>query len=362
MSQRDETLVSLEQYAGVTTALSEGFPLNAILEQERIRASAWEEASRLWPKAVAKSTELFLELIEKRRVAEDCLGRAISPLDDDPAAWMGLLGALSTSDDRGALMSGLCISAADVSRLGRNWDKKTREDPELRKKLEEHASTATPPAVVEAGPRELRPFPWTPKGALDEDANQERSPLSTDIRDAQAPLVQLASFQLSSEAAMLPATVDPDATQPPVAAPPRSLPFRKGPVVTPVAHELKEQSGETAFGTIAAISKESVAVDQTMLMSSPYAQKPVTPFERSPTPEGDGDFSIERYAALRAELMVRGEEDLATLQSFGLPSIAALMKLRARFAALFAKDRGAQEKFMRALTERTHAARRHRTT
>lgn len=386
--------VSLEQFAGVGAALAEKLPLPEILTQEQIESEAWPKAERAWRQALVESTDLQLTYMDKRRTAEDCLARKLDPVDREPHAWAGLLSAV-THGDRNAVLAKLGLTMTDVARLGRSWRRKAAEDAAVAEQLADTDKAALP-AAVKAEEAKLRPFPWTPAPPqVAEQKARELEPSAEPFEgSSESPKQVQASFQIAAVAGANEPDFDPDATQAPVAAAPRSLPFRKGPVVTPPAHELAEQSGETSFGTIAALSKESVGVDETVLIRSPYAQKPATPFSgtttqerlaavaaapeektedqsgatmmapspfaaNAPTPferpatASEEDFTIERYAALRAELMVHGEEHLPTLQSYGLPSVAALMRLRARFAAVFARDRGAQDEFMRALSAHT---------
>jgi hypothetical protein len=157
--------VSLEQLAGVQAACADGIVLDAVLAQEAIAAEAWHEAERAWRVALAGSAELQLALVQKRRIAEDALARAIDPLDDDPAAWVGLLGALALAPDSAAVLEPLGLSAGDVSRLGRAWGRKAAADPALGKRLGELAATAQAPATVRAEPLVLRRFPWSPEAA-----------------------------------------------------------------------------------------------------------------------------------------------------------------------------------------------------
>ncbi len=80
-----ETLggITLEQFAGVTGAHAEGISLDEVLAQEQIDAGAWPAAKRLWTKAIAESVSLQVQLHRARRVVQDCLVRAIRPLQED---------------------------------------------------------------------------------------------------------------------------------------------------------------------------------------------------------------------------------------------------------------------------------------
>lgn len=155
--------LTIEQYAGVTTALREELPLEAILAQEQIEPSAWEHAERVWREAIGNAPDLHLQLIQAQRVAEDSLARKIDPLSDDPAAWAGLLGALAISDSPMTVLGPLGLNVNDLGRLGRQWKRKVSADPKLAQELAAHAGKAPAPTNVRVEPVALKPFPWTPK-------------------------------------------------------------------------------------------------------------------------------------------------------------------------------------------------------
>lgn len=154
--------VRLDQYAGVTAALAEGIPLRDVLAQERIDEAAWPPADRAWKETLVEAPDLHLRFTRLQRQAGDCLSRRIEPLDEDPAAWAGLLGALTLADDPDGVLRSLGLRMTDVGRLGRRWRGKAEKDPAVADRLTALAGAAKPPAQVRCGPTELRPFPWTP--------------------------------------------------------------------------------------------------------------------------------------------------------------------------------------------------------
>jgi hypothetical protein len=166
--------VRLEQLAGVQAAVAEGIPLAAVLAQEGISETEWPAAERVWRQAIASSPELQISLVHKRREAEDALARPIDPLDADPEAWVGLLGALALALDMGSVLEPLGLRVTDVSRLGRAWSRKAAADPELSKKLVSLAATARAPTSVRADPLVLKPFPWTPQQHEGETAREPK--------------------------------------------------------------------------------------------------------------------------------------------------------------------------------------------
>lgn len=155
--------VRLEQHAGVSAALAEGIALDEVLAQEEIAKSDWDAANPRWRSALVASPDMQAKYVQKRRVAEDALGRAVKPVDDDPEAWAGLLGAVNLADDSREVLDPLGLRASDLARLGRAWTKKAKADPEVQKKLTDAAGKAPPPKSVKADPVKLKPFPWTKK-------------------------------------------------------------------------------------------------------------------------------------------------------------------------------------------------------
>ena len=160
-----ESPVSLEQYAGISAALALKLPLSAVLAQEQVEEAAFREGELHWRQTIAESLETQLEYTQKLRIAEDCLARSLSPIDEDAGAWVSLLGAIATSLDPNALLTELGISLQDVGRLGRVWKARAIKDPALAANMVELAKTPNPPTSIRAGAIELRPFPWTPKSA-----------------------------------------------------------------------------------------------------------------------------------------------------------------------------------------------------
>jgi hypothetical protein len=75
--------------------------------------------------------------------------------------------------------------------------------------------------------------------------------------------------------------------------------------------------------------------------------RPVLPFveQTSPAPIGL-QLTLEQYAALRAQLTVRGEDDQGTLRLFGVTSPAAKEALQACFAERFRLDAAVQARFV----------------
>jgi hypothetical protein len=75
-----------------------------------------------------------------------------------------------------------------------------------------------------------------------------------------------------------------------------------------------------------------------------------TPFASAQPPVVEPDLTLERYAELRAHLMVAGEDDPETCRRFGCASKAAKDAIQERFAALFRSDPAARERFVELLS------------
>lgn len=213
--------MSLEQFAGLRAALAEQLPLGEILEQEHLEETALRASEPIWIERIAGSIATQLEYTEKLRIAEDTLARTLSPVSDDEAAWVGLLGTLATCSDQSALLSKLGISLTDVGRLGRVWKRRMEADAELAPRLAKLAETPTAPERITAGRVELRPFPWSPRTkrpAAAAPAAVLAHVEATSSASGDAPVVQrvLASFQREAvaPAPVAPAPVPPASEEP----------------------------------------------------------------------------------------------------------------------------------------------------
>jgi len=157
--------LSVEQYAGLTAALAEGFPPPEVLALEGLDDRAWRAASIGWRRRLAgdgPDGPIFLAYRDRLAVAEDWLARPVEPLDGDVAAWVGFCGAFSRHAAGFALLAGLGLGMNDLARLTRRWAKRMAEDEGVRKRAAEltRKEVAEAPSV-RAGPAKLKPFPWS---------------------------------------------------------------------------------------------------------------------------------------------------------------------------------------------------------
>lgn len=345
--------VTLEQFAGVTAATAEGIPLDLVLAQEAIPADGWNAAATSWREAIADAPALVIELVRLRRIAEDCLARKVTPLDDDPAAWVGLLKTLGEADDPTAVLASLGLTASDVSRIGRRWKARAREDRALEKTLTELGANANPPKAVDIGLLELRPFPWTPKPsapAAPERAPRDegRSPVAASSAagvEQQAVARQLASFQLSQpgHVEQTEQTEQLDARQVLELLIRRPLPFVKGAPIAPpprtaAGDSVDPDRGETCMADGAAIRATLASGAIPFSNAEDLARASVA-------------GRVERFAAIQAAATRSGNLD-ATLLTFGLSKEAWELERRA-LASELASDPTLRAVYERAWREAT---------
>ena len=158
--------LTVEQYAGISAAIADGYPLDAILANEGMALKAWPDADIAWKQRLVADPTTFESYRAKLGEAEDWLGRKVTPLDEDLAAWLGFLGAYAAHAAPFDLLVGLGLGMSDLGRLQRRWSKRLAEDQELARQAAELAKSK-PSAVpkVSAAKGVLLPFPWSKKGA-----------------------------------------------------------------------------------------------------------------------------------------------------------------------------------------------------
>ncbi len=158
--------LTVEQYAGISAAIADGYPLDDVLANEGLAPKAWPGADIAWKQKLVADPATFESYRTRLGEAEDWLGRKVTPLDDDLAAWLGFLGAYAVHAAPFDLLGGLGLGMNDLGRLQRRWSKRLAEDQELAKQAVDLAKTK-PSAVprVSAAKGVLTPFPWSKKGA-----------------------------------------------------------------------------------------------------------------------------------------------------------------------------------------------------
>jgi hypothetical protein len=167
MPAADEPLegLTLEQYAGITAALAEGFALPAVLANEGLEPAAWPGADAAWKTRLAEDGAegaLFAAYREKRGLAEDHLSRKVDPIDSDLGAWMSFLRAWGDHPSPFDLLGGAGLGMNDMARLQRRWAQRLAQDAALQKQAADLAKKGPgplPAIKVQAGA--LQPFPWS---------------------------------------------------------------------------------------------------------------------------------------------------------------------------------------------------------
>jgi len=143
--------LTVEQYAGISAAIADGYPLDAVLANEGLAPKAWPEADTTWKQRLVGDPATFESYRARLGEAEDWLGRKVTPLDDDLAAWMGFLGAYGAHTAPFDLLGGLGLGTGDLGRLQRRWQKRLASDEELAKQAAELAKKK--PSAVGLGHR-----------------------------------------------------------------------------------------------------------------------------------------------------------------------------------------------------------------
>ena len=347
--------VRLDQYSGVAAALAEGLPLREILAQERIEQAAWIEADRAWKEAIVDSPDLQLRHLQLRRQAEDCLGRRVEPLDDDPAAWAGLLGALALSDDSARLLRSLGLRMSDLARLGRRWRARAAEDARVADRLAELAGKARAPTSVRCGKTELKPFPWTPAGRP-EPKKEEPAEAPIDVSppfDEPRPAPEITAGPWTEAPRMAAFTAAP--TLPDRARTldlperprwnPGALPFSEGPPHLAVPAGPPAARADT--GTLDASSGPGAArADTGTLDASPSPR--AAGGKPGPT---IGGLTLAQYASLSAELGDAPERAHAILPRYGVPDEGARKKLTDAWNQVLLRDAALRAEWMQLTVE-----------
>lgn len=196
--------LTIQQFAGVTAALGDGISLEQVLEQEAIDPASFPAQAAAVRERIAASVTDHLDFLRALAVAEDCLGRKLFPLDEEPTAWVALLTALAGAEHSGQVLDRLSLRASDMNRLGRIWKRKSEADPRITKLLREASGRAEAPSTIRAEPVVLRPFPWTPPSAA-VGASQDEEPGSVALEGTLSPMPVpqrvLATYQLSERLA-----------------------------------------------------------------------------------------------------------------------------------------------------------------
>ena len=125
--------VPLDVYAHVRAALAEEFRLGDVIKLEGIDPATWTAADFAWKQRLAANAESFTDFERELACAEDWLGREVTPLGEDLAAWVAFLDAYLSSPSQFELVTGLGMRMSDVARLQRRWTLRMKANSALEK-------------------------------------------------------------------------------------------------------------------------------------------------------------------------------------------------------------------------------------
>jgi hypothetical protein len=161
--------VTVEQYAGITAALAEDLPLDAVLAFEGLSPRTWKPVEVAWKLRLATegvTAPLFQVFVERRAEAEDWLSRRIAPLEDDLGAWLSFLQAWSRHVAPFDMLVATGLRLSDVSRLQRRWARRFAEERALEARAAELVRKGPGPLPsITAGEIDHKPFRWSRVGA-----------------------------------------------------------------------------------------------------------------------------------------------------------------------------------------------------
>ena len=162
--------VAAALYAAVKAATAEGFALEQVIALEGIKPQIWASADRAWKVRLARDEVELKRFQQEIASAEDWLEREVDPLRSDVAAWASFLDAYGAQVNPFEWLHGASLGMNDISRLGRAWERRMKEDPSIEKQF-----------------AELRKGPLAPLPALRVQPPVLRKSRGSTTSDAQAP-------------------------------------------------------------------------------------------------------------------------------------------------------------------------------
>ncbi|XXT19878.1 hypothetical protein WME94_57620 [Sorangium sp. So ce429] len=148
---------SLAQYAAVTAAVTEGFPLADVLAVEGLAPRAFARADLAWKQRLVAEPELLAAYAQELALAEDWLERRVEPLAEDAASWASFLAAFEAHPAPFELLRWNDLGMNDVARLRRRWARRAEEDARLGELLVELRAKPAKLGLLRVGSRVLRP-------------------------------------------------------------------------------------------------------------------------------------------------------------------------------------------------------------
>jgi hypothetical protein len=365
--------LSLEQYAFVTAALSEGYTRSEILDRLGLSEDAWEDAEERWVERLQESAEDDLALYDDldRALAKERarFARKVAPLDSDIVAYLCFQRHASTASNLPAFLRDHGLFLGDWVRLQEAWAERLVEDGELR--------VAAAAALADEAPHTLATISPDPRvwpadaakvrviTAVEDEPTVELSEWGLSGLRGAPPAAAVASSPIPEARETAPSSVPPP---PPTLDPLRGvearLPsFLRRPLEAPqapgfgrtIAHVVDRSLEEALAASLpfrapsappAASSEEG----DTLPGTSPGID---LPFRPAPKP-GSAELTLEQYASLSAELAAFPGEAETILRRHGLADADAMSSLEVRWQERLMQNAAEFEEWQ-AFYERYHA-------
>lgn len=216
--------VSLARYAAINADLAEGFPLPDVLAIEGLSAPAWNGADVALKVDLTRDPAALASYAAELAAAEDWLSRRVTPLEDDPDAWVAFLHAFSKSPEPFELLKTNGLGMNDISRLRRRWERRVAQENGLEKELAKLAREpgALPPIQVEPAALRRSRAAEAAQAAIHVEEPPTSSIAAHRALNAHRSVLQaLAANEAQAEAEVRPAiVVSAPATPEPAALPP----------------------------------------------------------------------------------------------------------------------------------------------
>jgi len=129
----------------VKAALAEGFPLDDALEIEGIDSAGWSTADPLWKVRLVDDPAAFATYEAELADAEDWLDRSVTPLREELGAWLAFLDVYAAHPRPSELLKSSLLGVNDLSRLGRSWSRRAKEDAEIPRRIADMRKGPLPP-------------------------------------------------------------------------------------------------------------------------------------------------------------------------------------------------------------------------
>jgi len=353
--------VPLAQFAAVTAALAEGFPLRAVLSIEGLDAARWAAADRAWTERLDEDPALLSRYQTSYSAAQSRLlsrGEPAPEEEDAPARPAALRAGKAR-----LVRSGTGLAAPVASLASRSESPAVPSFEAVMMSSQPFSTPGPAPAPVEpprmhaeppmirmAAPSFITPSPQAPARPTWSDDDQEQTVYAMDpsstVASGLTP-VEVFPFQMSSGVASEPATRRPPVRTMAGTSTSTSLgevlPFRAAPSRDDPASERRAAAASDDGGTqapfkvqtaglpfVPAPSRETPAAHRDPRPFGPPVAAPVAAWPEAPPP-----MSLERHASMCLEIALepsRVGEVLACYQVTAQEKASADEYYRARIA------------------------------